>query len=72
MEKFLDKKGYATAMGFDSSILDMDKITSSKMPGISNILETIKGGKGLKGATEELQSAIMLPMLLQIMLGGKY
>jgi hypothetical protein len=40
-----------------------------EFPGITNILESITGGEGLKTGMENLQSAIMLPMLLQQLLG---
>ena len=45
------------------------KVLESSTPGIANILESITGGKGLKTGMENLQSAIMLPMLLQQLLG---
>lgn len=52
-------------LGFNVSL----KAAESSFPGITNILESITGGEGLKTGMENLQSAIMLPMLLQQLLG---
>tara|TARA_R110002012_G_scaffold144691_4_gene302901 strand:+ start:3305 stop:4210 length:906 start_codon:yes stop_codon:yes gene_type:complete len=54
--------------GSDST---MSNVLSSKNPALQQLLESFKdfsGGK-LKGGMEEMQSAIMLPMLLQQLLG---
>lgn len=45
------------------------KVLESSTPGIANILKSITGGEGLKTGMENLQSAMMLPMLLQQLLG---
>ena len=55
--------------GADST---MDNILTSKTPGFSNLWENLTKGDGLKGGMDELQSAMMLPMLLQMMIGGEY
>ena len=52
-------------LGFNVSL----KAAESSFPGITNILESVTGGEGLKTGMENLQSAIMLPMLLQQLLG---
>jgi len=44
-------------------------IVGSSAPGFSNIWENFTKGGGLQGGMEELQSAMMLPMLLQQILG---
>ena len=47
-------------------------IMQSKNPAIKQLLESFKGfskGEGLKGGTEEMQSAMMWPMLLQQLIG---
>ena len=45
----------------------------SNAPALQQMLQSYKGlskGQGLKGATDEMQSAMMLPMLLQLLSGG--
>ena len=56
LDNVLRKKGFATKF-------------SKNAPGFSNIWENLTKGGGLKGGMEELQSAMMLPMLLQMMMG---
>jgi hypothetical protein len=46
-----------------------ERIAGSSTPGLSNLWENLIKGGGLKGGMEELQSAMMLPMLLQQILG---
>lgn len=56
--------------GFDNvDFLRASEVAKSSFPGITNILESVTGGEGLKTGMENLQSAIMLPMLLQQLLG---
>tara|TARA_Y100000593_G_scaffold74987_1_gene138201 strand:- start:258 stop:1040 length:783 start_codon:yes stop_codon:yes gene_type:complete len=58
MRKLLQNKGLPS--------LD---VLQSSAPGLSNLWENLTKGGGLKGGMEELQSAMMLPMLLQQILG---
>ena len=46
-----------------------ENIAGSSTPGLSNLWEEIVGDKGLKGGVEELRSAMMFPMLLQMLIG---
>lgn len=64
LNRFLNEKGFDN-VDFSKAL----KISESSFPGITNILESITGGEGLKTGMENLQSAIMLPMLLQQLLG---
>jgi hypothetical protein len=73
--KTLDKSGFASAMGtegFKPSMLNISKdIYSSENPAIKQLMESFKGISDgtLKGGMDEMQSAIMLPMLIQQLLG---
>lgn len=61
MKKLLENKGLPS----------LDTL-QSKTPGLSNLWQNLTKGDGLKGGMDELQSAMMLPMLLQMMIGGEY
>ena len=57
-----------------SSLLEAKNLPSlnilqSKTPGLSNLWENLTKQGGIKGGMEEVKSAMMLPMLLQQILG---
>ena len=59
-----------------SSLLEAKNLPSlnilqSKTPGLSNLWENLTKQRGIKGGMEEVKSAMMLPMLLQMIMGGE-
>tara|TARA_R100001082_G_scaffold32814_1_gene16979 strand:- start:972 stop:1835 length:864 start_codon:yes stop_codon:yes gene_type:complete len=70
MEKFLDKKGYASSMGFDPSMLNVDEdVLKSVIPGFENLYKSMEQGGDMSDVSEKLQGALKIPNLLQMLLG---
>ena len=75
-EGLLDKAEYGKIYfgdeGFKPSMLDIDEnILDSKMPGIKNLIETITKGGDIGKLSEELEGALKIPTLLQLLLQGR-
>ena len=75
-EGLLDKAEYGKIYfgdeGFKPSMLDIDEnILDSKIPGIKNLIETITKGGDMGNLSEELEGALKIPTLLQLLAEGR-